>query len=689
MNNPTDITQTPAVAGSQCATGECGGEQQRLEDLKKTQNATGNDGDVLFCYQSNQYQSYYWLKIEQYSLKENSHDKTKPILLVTYRKPKKRHSELVAGEWEENAHTESYYSLMSGAGKWMIWNPTYDAEAVKQQALGLLDGIGLGEITRQLTQETHQEQADGQGIVARNSQENLSQLLLQTQERSNQLQAINQFMQFEMNRRQAALEAIQQQANQLLSALRRKVDRIQRMITTIELYLGIEEELHQLQAGPAAPQDTPITFRQRALYMDEEIAVRIGFDSARSFDFTTIETFDEWLLDEGNLDYIIGEQRGIIALKIRRTAVEYSHDPFLNAYLKEENLHSTYFLIRNGSNVYRIFTAKLELNERLFPLRNELATLVEQMQTTRSEHDKDKLEKESYVYRKLVTFLQGLLDRTTVFGQLAQPLNLFKLTERTESMIQFIYDDENLLADGRPAFRDWLKAANATIVAGSRILMTGIYGSRGSYVSARDFSQRYLSYSSDSSLPALPSTGIYQVEKAPGNYTWSFYESVKRPITLCIRYNPGDTVYGSWGSYDPHERKRRIAWAIDPQNDTFLLHYDGVEMEEVEYYLNSRLHRPNYLQMLPVLERLLTLKKAEAQAEAPFVQLVLDEAARRKVATDRHTVEAAVRWWKTKNGWKRAISKDDTKALRMIIAYLRRPATSTNGPLNTAHEPDH
>jgi hypothetical protein len=228
---------------------------------------------------------------------------------MTYRTPKKRHSQMSAGEWEEKTETDSYYSLMSRAGKWMVWNPASDQEAMKQQALGLLNGTGLAEITRQLAQESQQEQADGKGLVARNSEENLSQLLLQTQERSQQLHVINQFMQFEMNRWQAALEAIQQQAIQLLDALTRKVIRIQRMITTIQLYLGIEEELHQLQAGPATPAE-PIAFRQRALYMDEEIAVRIGFDSARTFDFTKIETFDEWLLEPGNLDYIIGEQRG-------------------------------------------------------------------------------------------------------------------------------------------------------------------------------------------------------------------------------------------------------------------------------------------------------------------------------------------------------------------------------------------
>ena len=63
-----------------------------------------------------------------------------------------------------------------------------------------------------------------------------------------------------------------------------------RVITTIELYLGINEELFCIQEGAKAHVDTPITFRQGVLYMDEEI----GHWKDGGLDYTNIEWFDTW-----------------------------------------------------------------------------------------------------------------------------------------------------------------------------------------------------------------------------------------------------------------------------------------------------------------------------------------------------------------------------------------------------------
>ena len=38
-------------------------------------------------------------------------------------------------------------------------------------------------------------------------------------------------------------------------------------------YLGIEEELFQLQAGQTADENEPLTLRQKVLFMDEEVGI--------------------------------------------------------------------------------------------------------------------------------------------------------------------------------------------------------------------------------------------------------------------------------------------------------------------------------------------------------------------------------------------------------------------------------
>lgn len=647
----------------------------RLRDLKDSNRAIGNDGAILFCFEDSRYGRGRFLLIVTYSLLENSHSPDKPTLRISYHRLENEEQLYTSTEpipfiWEEKLHIDTYQELMHSNGKWMVWNPAYNLPGMFQQAVGLLNGHGLTDLQKELALETQTEQKDQQSLVVRHSAEQLGHLLDTTQKRSEKLQVINQFMQIEMGRRMAVLQAVQNQAKGLLATLVRKVERIMRMITRIELYMGIEEELHQLQSGTPAPAELPITFRQRTLFMDEEIAVRIGFKQAKEFDVPVIESFDEWLLEPGNLDYIMPETRGIVALKARRSAKEYTQDTFINSLLNRENLLNTYFLIRNGENVYRIYTAKLALETKLFPDRLELALLFEKMEKAKSDSDKDKLEKESFIYQKLVTFLQGLLDRTTVFGQVKEPINLFKLTEKTEQLIQFIYDDEYVIGDGRPQFRDWVKLVNTNLTTGDRVILSGIY-SRHTYQSPRNFKNRLFYHCNENNVPPLPPAGLYQVEKAPGGYKWSFYENPPRLKTLCIRYNPKDTVYGGWtDDYDPHSRLNRIAWALDPDNDTFLINYDAVNLDDVHYYLYNRQHRQDYLHMLPVLEELLSMSENEAKLEAPFVAMVLEEATRQAIACDQNLVKQAVKWWKTKNKWKRAIEKDNSKAFRMILRRL-------------------
>lgn len=82
--------------------------------------------------------------------------------------------------------------------------------------------------------------------------------------------------------------------------------------------------------------------------------------------------------------------------------------------------------------------------------------------------------------------------------------------------------------------------------------------------------------------------------------------------------------------------------------------------------------------MLPILESILVIKRQEREAEAPFIEMILDECCRAglteaKAPEFRKQVEQAVLWWKTKNKWKRALTVDEPKALRMIVRYLKNP----------------
>lgn len=92
-------------------------------------------------------------------------------------------------------------------------------------------------------------------------------------------------------------------------------------------------------------------------------------------------------------------------------------------------------------------------------------------------------------------------------------------------------------------------------------------------------------------------------------------------------------------------------------------------MEDIEYFLNSRIERINYLDLMPMLYKLRDERRKEIALEAEFVKLIAGQN-----GFSESDVWAAVEWWKNKVIWKRPLTKDDAKAWRMIVAKLKREA---------------
>jgi hypothetical protein len=130
-----------------------------------------------------------------------------------------------------------------------------------------------------------------------------------------------------------------------------------------------------------------------------------------------------------------------------------------------------------------------------------------------------------------------------------------------------------------------------------------------------------------------------------------------------IYYLPHEVIYNGWGDYYGHERKNRKAyWAKGYE----LMNIDTITYEELRYYLNNRLYRKDYLEMIPFLKRIYLYKKEEYDKETPFVKLLMKKTG----IDDEKRVREALTWWKIKNKWKRWLETDDAKAYRMLCRKL-------------------
>jgi hypothetical protein len=427
--------------------------------------------------------------------------------------------------------------------------------------------------------------------------------------------------------------------------LQEQITKVTRIIGAIELYLGVNEEIVQIQEGTPAPIDTQISLRQMILYMDEEAAIL----DRGGIDWTRVEEFDEWLHDKSHLDRIFPEPKGIVVLRASRQDKYNTDNSFYNSSMKDKNLY-TYLLIRNGDNLYRVYT-NIKMGERFFPTLEESAHIEKLFEEgAKSGYMDDRAEDEKFVAVRNTLLVQGLIDRTEIFLPLAHRIDFFSPeTYAPGGVINMIRDDELTLPSGKLSFSDWKNKVNSKIDRGSRIFLTDppyweYYGSKGECNS-----NRFTVY--QNWYPATPTSGLYTVEEMMEGEKGSTNK-------FRILYLPNTYV----NYYE--QRKRRMSFLLYKDDHT-VLNYDMISLDDLNYYIENRTDRHNFLTMLPVLIGLKKMRLQEIEDEKKFVTLISN-----KYGFKEKAVWKAINWWKYKVIWKRPIRKDDAKAWRMISKKL-------------------
>jgi len=487
------------------------------------------------------------------------------------------------------------------------------------------------------TSRKEPELSTSTAIIEQDTKKNLQNMVNRIEERKRDIELMKRI-----------LENKRWELQCFVSDMEKKLSKIRKVICQIELYLGINENIIQLQQGPKADQRELINFRQQILYMDEEY----GAIENNGLDYKTIDQFDDWLVKDKHYERLIPDKKCVVVLRVRRHAKDYhTNNPLEEAFLNCGNF-MTYVLIRNGENIYRIY-AQIVIQPRLFPLHNELQKMYDDAQKELWGFDKDNFEDKIFTYQQNFLLLQGLLDRTPIFQPLAKPVNLFK-PETHEGVVRLIYDDELSLTEGKQYYKDWHKEINGKIKRGTRILFSGfdfytLHDKEGNH----RLQHRH-------AYPPKP--GIYSVKRIEEHK--GYFESGE---FLFCHYNPKDEIWHrGWTRVPEHERQKSMYFMLS-REDSCVLNYDLIDLDSIEYYINSRIDRENYLKMLPVLYQIKKMRLEEIAWEKGFVKSMALE-----LDCDEKKVWDAVDWWKHKVIWKRPILQDDAKAWRMIKGRLKR-----------------
>lgn len=476
-------------------------------------------------------------------------------------------------------------------------------------------------------------------------------------------------------------------AEETLGPIQKYVARLEEGIGMVNLYLGREEEIITLATGEPAPADEPVAIRQMVLMMDEECAIN---PDEGGIDATNIEAFDAWLLaSPAHVDQVLPERKGVVALRPRRDSKRYE-DPWKSQAVADAD-KQTYFLIRNGENLYRTWT-EFKAGDRLVPLADEFGSFFYEEHrswdrgkpkhripikpgTPAWDRADEKADARKRHYMRVALILQGLVDRTTVFHPLPEGGVNFMDYEQVNRRWRFITDMESAIGTGRKPFYEWMRETNAQLRVGMRIV-----GSFSRYYRREDDPYHGRIWPRGAERPPSKTLLVIEGEEADG-FVVRYPRTAKIWKRQWIETRPG------WGYHGETqvESRQRASCVLDASENNYIA-FDLVTEAECVTYLNSRLDRHAYADMFPVLKAVIRAKRNERAEEAPFREMLAGVLARDNGVTVAEAVESLdslIAWWKLTNRNHRPLVGDEkaqAKAVRMIVAeHARRLKAERKG----------
>ena len=447
--------------------------------------------------------------------------------------------------------------------------------------------------------------------------------------------------------------------------IKKQIGRIAEVLSLIDLYTGKTIEVEVLKTGQPADESEKFCVRQALLYMDEEC--KIADDNG--IDATDIPKFVEWLVgDQRHIDQVIPEKKAVVAIKPRRAPAKSYGDRGYEQMVERWNRY-TYFLFRNGDNLYSVDSEDFQVYERLIPSQNDLKRLQDEVENARNWNKdvKEIYERFNLRFYRFMMFLQGVINSTEILKPMPATINM--LDENSyKDFVEVIYDDEFLIGDGRPSFKEWVQKINAEVGVGSRIIYVPILErSWSSRVSSKQYwGEEHLlrEYRNGWTMPSLPAIGVYELKcidlSYPRSNIWMIDNNNKKALGFLYK----DERPREWWEEGKGERRKVSCLLRD--FDCFL-NFDMLSLEDMEYYLNSRIYRTQYLEIMPILLNARRELREEKRQEEAFRNLLINNSDK---ALTPEVVDEAIEWWKMKNKYKRPISKDCAKAMRMIKQKL-------------------
>lgn len=422
-------------------------------------------------------------------------------------------------------------------------------------------------------------------------------------------------------------------------------------IESLDLYVGKDVIVETICKGASAPRSEPLTFVQKKLLVDEELAIWAELDEW--FDFSKLDLFFEALESHESLvDQIFPTERCALVMATTRRHIDYGNTA-TNLVCNAKNA-SVFIMVRDGQNIYRVISpVESHLGSaRLFPSLDDQQAIFRGMDGSNIKFDDVRYTKhleshEAYAlhYKRLLILFCGLDHRLRLFGEFYDgPQDLSFVTLKfQENHCRFLHDDDGtgLLGDGNtmPSLDAWIADKNEYLRSGSRVLCR--WGAVMNPDTAPGACKEYRHY--------------HHGEGFDRRYS----PAAERDIV--IAYREGESICVSVEVSGYHRERKFMckvnlsALASSRWGRSLQLEYlclDAVTPEELHYYIHNRQARQDQVMYIRIFKEALQRLQAERTHERNSRRKLLEALEAGRIASGNsaeQVINQAVIAWRAKN----------------------------------------
>ena len=431
--------------------------------------------------------------------------------------------------------------------------------------------------------------------------------------------------------------------------VRTYVAKLMKGIESLDLYVGKDVIVQTIREGDSAAKDVPLTFVQKKLMMDEELAVWADLDDW--FDFSKADLFFEALRQHDDLvEQIFPTERCVLVMASTRRYIDYG-DKWSNMEKNAQN-QCVFLLVRNGMNLYRVFSSvESHLGTaRLFPSKNDQEAIFRGYDGSTIKFEDvaytDKLaahEKYALHYKRFLLLVCGLDHRLKLFGDFYEGPQSFHFVSMAfqEQYCRFLHDDdgEGMLpsAECPMPLNDWIKEKNTYLRSGSRVLCNW-----GSIMTP---------HTAPGACKERPRSSGFDQDYYPTNKmdtVIAFREgtSVCVEIGVASQYSWRDRTFNckvNLSKYKPDYYER---------NELAYLCLDAVRAEDLRWYIHNRKTRGDHIFYIRFFKTALKFIQQERQEERATRQRLAQALMDGRIATGpeaEEIIDQAVIAWRAAN----------------------------------------